>query len=125
VTRIVVLIWVATWTLPVWAQTKIVSGQMGILGEWELTATLSVPPDGARTWSGPVSLKHVGFCSIDGPEEKQGEMRLTEADAANELTATIVIDGTSCAFTGHPGDVYEGMIRCPDRRDLPMTLMMR
>ena len=104
------------------AQTRVVTGQMGILGEWELTATVSRQADGSSAWSGPLNLKHVGFCSADGPEEKSGELRLTPSDPPGEATATIVIDGTSCAFKGRLADGYAGVVTCPDRRDVPMML---
>ena len=66
-----------TLAAPSGAQTRAVTGQAGILGEWELTATVTEQADGGgRRWTGPLSLKHVGFCSADGPEEKTGELRL-------------------------------------------------
>ena len=68
---------------PSGAQTRSVTGQTGILGEWELTATVAEQGDGAgRRWTGPLSLRHVGFCSADGPEEKTGELRLSVSDTA-------------------------------------------
>jgi hypothetical protein len=45
-----------------------VTGQAGILAEWDLTATVTEQTKGR--WAGPFSLKHVGFCRADGPEEK-------------------------------------------------------
>ena len=77
--RIAVLmaVWTMTLAAPSGAQTRAVIGQVGILGEWELTATVTKQTDGGgRRWNGPLSLKHVGFCSVDGPEEKTGELRL-------------------------------------------------
>ena len=80
---------------PSGAQTRSVSGQTGMLGEWELTATVAEQADGAgRRWTGPLSLRHVGFCSADGPEEKTGELRLSVSDSAAEATATLMIEGT-------------------------------
>jgi hypothetical protein len=105
------------------AQTRTVVGQMGLLAEWDLTATVTEQPDrGGRRWSGPLFLKHVGFCSIDGPEEKTGEVQLLLPDPPGEAVVTLVIGGTTCAFKGHLGDAYGGVVACPDRRDLPMTL---
>src|SRR5262245_55354865 len=57
------------------AETLEVSGQAGVLGEWELTAKLTAT--GARKeFSGPMVMKHVGICSVDGPEQKTGEIKL-------------------------------------------------
>jgi hypothetical protein len=111
---------------PSGAQTRSVSGQTGILGEWELTATVAEQGDGAgRRWAGPLSLKHVGFCSADGPEEKTGELRLSVSDSAAEATATLMIEGTTCTFRGRLRKAYDGIMTCPDRRDVPMMLSIR
>ena len=106
------------------AQTRSVIGQAGILGEWELTATLTQETEGGR-WKGPLSLKHVGFCSEDGPEEKTGELRLSMSVPPSEATATLLIDGEACTFRGPLTDGYDGIMSCPDRRDVPMTLSIQ
>jgi hypothetical protein len=116
-------------------QTREVTGQAGLLGEWELTATMTQQTgtqqtgteqtgDAARL-SGPVILRHIGFCSADGPEEKTGELRLLVADPPAQVAATLRIDGTECSFLGHHNDAYDGVLHCPDRRDVPMTLWIR
>jgi hypothetical protein len=105
------------------AQTRAISGQSGILGEWELTATVMKETDeGGRQWSGPLTLKHIGFCSADGPEEKTGELRLVVSDPPNEAAATLLIDGIACTFTGRLADEYNGVMTCPDRPGVPMKL---
>jgi hypothetical protein len=105
------------------AQTRAVSGQSGILGEWELTATVTKEMErGGWRWSGPLSLKHIGFCSLDGSEEKTGELRLDVSDPPNEASATLSIDGIACTFTGHLTEEYNGVMMCPDRPGVPMML---
>ena len=57
------------------AETLQVLGQAGVLGEWELTANLtSAGPQ--KQFSGPLVMKHVGICTVDGPEQKTGEIKL-------------------------------------------------
>ena len=112
------------------AQTRSVTGQFGVLGEWELTANVTKQADdGGRLWSGPLSLKHIGFCSVDGPEQKTGELRLDIPDpvagSPAEATATLLIDGGACIFKGHLTDGYEGVMVCPDRANVPMMLMFQ
>jgi len=112
------------------AQTRVVSGQLGVLGEWELTATVTKQTDaGGRLWSGPLSLKHIGFCGVDGPEQKTGEVRLEIPDPVSgspaEATATLLIDGTACTFKGRLADGYDGAMACPDRPNVPMILMVQ
>ena len=62
---------------PAGAQSLQVTGYTGYLGEWELTATVTKSVSGrTKEYSGPLTMKHVGLCTQDGPEEKTGEMRL-------------------------------------------------
>jgi hypothetical protein len=117
------VVWTLGLTTSSGAQTRDVSGQSGILGEWELTATVMREADGGgRRWSGPLTLKHIGFCSADGPEEKTGELRLDVYDPPNEAAATLLIGGVTCSFTGHLTDEYRGVMMCPGRPDVPMML---
>jgi hypothetical protein len=108
--------------MPSVAQIRSVSGQLGVLGEWELTATVTRADGGDGRWAGPLSLRHVGFCSADGPEEKVGELRLLISDPPNEATATFIIEGIACTFRGYLKDGYAGVMACPGRRDEPAML---
>ena len=105
---------------PAAAQTRAVAGQFGMLGEWDLTATLTKQT--SEQWAGPVRLKHIGYCTTDGPEEKRGELQLNLAELRGRITGTMVIDGVACTFSGRLKDGYDGTLRCPDRRDVPITL---
>ena len=102
------------------ARTRVVTGQAGLLAEWDLTATVTEQADGR--WSGPLSMRHVGFCGADGPEEKTGELRLRVSDPPGEVTATVRIEGSTCTFRGRLKGTYDGVMTCPDRRDTPMLL---
>jgi hypothetical protein len=120
---VLMAVWALGLTTSCVAQTRAVSGQSGILGEWELTATVTKETDeGGRRWSGPLSLKHVGFCSVDGPEEKTGELQLDISDPPGEATATLSIDGIACTFTGRLTEEYHGVMICPGRPSMPMML---
>jgi hypothetical protein len=105
---------------PADAQTRTVAGQFGLLGEWDLTATLTRQT--SEQWAGPVRLKHVGYCTVDGPEEKSGELQLRLAELRGRIAGTITIDGVACTFSGRLKDGYDGALHCPDRRDVPITL---
>ncbi len=105
---------------PAVAQTRTVAGQFGILGEWDVTATLTRQT--SEQWAGPVRLKHTGYCTADGPEEKKGELQLKLAEQRGRLTGTMVVDGVACTFSARLKDGYDGTLRCPDRRDVPITL---
>jgi len=105
---------------PVAAQTRAVTGQFGVLGEWDLTGALTRQT--GEHWAGPVRLKHVGYCTVDGLEEKSGELQLRLAELRGRIAGTMMIDGVACTFSGRLKDGYDGTLRCPDRRDVPITL---
>jgi hypothetical protein len=55
---------------PASAQSLQVVGYSGYLGEWELTATVTGTVSGhIKEYSGPLTMKHVGVCTQDGPGE--------------------------------------------------------
>jgi tetratricopeptide (TPR) repeat protein len=59
---------------PAGAQSLQVIGYSGYLGEWELTATVTENVSGhTKEYSGPLTMKHVGVCAQNGPEEKTGK----------------------------------------------------
>src|SRR6516162_4402627 len=94
---------------PAAAQPREVSGQAGVLGEWEITATLTERVhNGVNQFVGPLSLKHVGICTVDGPEEKTGELRLRILSSSASVEATLLIDGSECSFSGKLKETYDG-----------------
>ncbi len=111
---------------PAGAQSREVIGQVGVLGEWELTATVTgQAPDGTGELAGPLSLKHVGLCTQDGPEEKTGALRLRLSSSPARVTATLLIEGTECTYAGNLNLSYEGVMSCPDRSSVPLRLWIR
>ena len=106
---------------PAGAQTRAVSGQSGILGEWAYSATVTEQDGMKGQWNGPVTITHVGFCGSDGPEEKIGELRL-RVPGPHEAFATLLVEGTTCTFKGRLNGTYDGVLTCPGRRDVPMML---
>ena len=111
---------------PARAERLELSGQAGVLGEWELTATVAeAAPGGAKEFAGPLTMTHVGMCSQDGPEQKSGEIRLQLFASAARMTATLRIDGVECAYSARLTDAYTGTMTCPDRRPQPLTLWVK
>ena len=108
-------------------QSLEIVGYLGELGEWELTATVgSATGDvGSKDLSGPMVLRHVGICRQDGPEEKTGEIRLHTPAPSPVLRATLSIDGLECAYRGRQSDSYVGLLKCPNRRSVPLTLWIK
>ncbi|HYN27255.1 MAG TPA: hypothetical protein VES94_03075 [Burkholderiales bacterium] len=107
-------------------QSVQINGYAGHLGEWELTAALSKNgPARVRELSGPLTMKHIGLCSQDGPEEKTGEMRLRLSLLSSTVEARLSIEGVECTYSGTMSDSHTGMLLCPDRRAVPLTLWIK
>ena len=103
-----------------------VVGYSGYLGEWELTATVS--EDGATTpkgYAGPLSMKHVGLCTQDGPEEKSGKIRVQMLPSGSRIQATLWMDGVECGYQGVLSDFYTGTMDCSGRERVPLKLWIK
>lgn len=98
-------------------------GQAGVLGEWEMTATLTAT-GGKREFAGPITLKHTGLCTTDAPETRTGEIKLQMA-SASRVKATLTIDGNPCTYSATKSDAYVGTMTCRDRREVPLRLWLK
>jgi hypothetical protein len=106
------------------AQSLNVLGQVGVLGEWELTADLTATNTGGKEFSGPALMRHVGLCTQDGPEEKKGDLRI-KLVRASQVDATLVVGGVTCTYQGRKDHNYSGTMRCPGQRDVPLLLWLK
>jgi hypothetical protein len=120
------LLVLAVLAAPAQAKSLQIVGYAGLLGEWELTATVT---EKARLWSnefsGPLSMKHVGICTQDGPEEKAGEIRFHISALTRQLNATLLVEGIECTYSVWSTDPYSGMMACPDREAVPLKLWLK
>jgi hypothetical protein len=111
---------------PAQAESRQVLGYAGVLGEWELTATVT---ERAGLWSkefsGPLSMKHVGICTQDGPEEKTGVIRFQVSALSSQLDATLLVEGLACTYSARLSDPYSGLMACPDREAVPLKLWLK
>ena len=105
------------------AETLEILGQAGVLGEWELTANLTAA-GAQKEFSGPMVMKHVGICTVDGPEQKTREIKL-QLSGASRVKATLIVDGVACAYAGRKSDSYSGTLRCRDQRDVPLRIWLK
>ena len=111
---------------PASAQSLQVIGYSGYLGEWELTATVTETTSGLKNeYSGPLTMRHVGLCTQDGPEEKTGEIHFQISASSSRLNATISIAGVECIYSGRLSDSYTGTMNCPDRQAVPLMLWVK
>ena len=110
---------------PAHAQQVEAFGYMGHIGEWELRATLSSTRSGWTTeLTGPLVLKHVGICTQAGPEQKLGQMHIRMSWFSNVL-AEVKIEGVACRYNPQLSDAYRGLMFCPHRSPVPLTLWLR
>jgi hypothetical protein len=113
-------------TMSAHAQSLKVTGQAGHLGEWEVTAeVVQTLAPGKKEYSGPLTLKHVGLCTQDGPEVKTGEIHIHLSGSASRVTAMLSYDGAVCSYSGKKEDAYTGLMSCPNRRDVPLLLWLK
>ena len=123
---LVLLIVLGALATPAQAQSLQVIGYAGYLGEWEWTATVTEKVSGrTKEYSGPLTMTHVGICTQDGPEQKTGEMRFQISGSSSRMRATLLVDGVECTYSGRLSDSYTGMMTCPDRRAVPLTLWVK
>jgi hypothetical protein len=103
-----------------------VIGYSGYLGEWELTATVTeTTPGSAAEYSGPLTMKHVGICTQDGPEEKTGALRFQMSISSSRLNATLSVAGVECTYSGQLSNSYVGTMNCPGRQGVPLRLWVK
>lgn len=108
------------------AQSLQVNGQAGVLGEWELTATVTETiAGGKKEFFGPLTLKHTGLCAKDGPDEKSGELRFQLSRSSSRIEATLLVDGVACSFAAKKSDAFSGVMKCPQRDDVPLLVWVR
>ena len=112
---------------PARAESLQVIGYAGVLGEWELTATVATERASQRTreYAGHLTMKHVGYCTQEGPEEKTGEIRLRISTLSSRLKATVSVAGVECIYRASLSDSYSGMMECPGRPVVPLELWVK
>ena len=123
---LLLLIALGAFAAPARSQSLEVIGYAGVLGEWEVTATVTEKASLlTREYAGPLTMKHVGVCTQDGPEEKTGEIRFQISTLSSRLTATLSVAGIDCTYRGRLSDSYTGMMHCPDRQAVPLELWVK
>jgi hypothetical protein len=114
----------ALWALPARAGDVAVTGQAGYLSEWEITATAHATTTGQRTeFAGPLVMKHVGVCTINGPVEKSGEIQFRRTGFLSSwIEGRLTFADELCTFRLRDGAPHEGIMECPRTRGVPLSL---
>jgi hypothetical protein len=120
------LLVLGTLAAPAQAESRQILGYAGVLGEWELTATVDEKTRlVGKEFSGPLSMKHVGICTQDGPEERRGEIRVQISAFSSQLDAKLLVEGVECTYSAPSSNPYSGMMSCSDREAIPLKLWLR
>jgi hypothetical protein len=100
-------------------------GYAGVLGEWEMSAPLTMTGTGKiKEYVGPLKMRHVGYCTQDGPEVKTGEITISLTDKSR-ITAKLLVGGVECSYSGREAEAYTGSLKCPDRRAVPLMVWLK
>jgi hypothetical protein len=103
------------------AQSYSVNGQVGYLQEWEMKANLAktITSSGV-SYDGPVTLRHVGLCSVNGPEEKSGVVRLTVSLKTSAVEGTLALKDDTCRIVASASKSHSGLLNCRDGQGVPI-----
>jgi hypothetical protein len=120
-------------SFPATARTLQVVGTAGYLSEWELSAEVTAAMSGNREqFSGPLTLKHVGLCSANGPEEKSGKIEFyiskslwSSSQSSSKIHATLSIDGNRCSYSGQLSRGTSGFMECSDGSGIPLVIEVK
>ena len=113
---------------PAQSRSLQVLGTAGYLSEWELNGTvMEKSPAGSNEFSGALIWKHVGLCSVNGPQEKFGEIRLqiSGSDSSARVNGVFSFDGARCVYSGEFSGVANGYMDCPDAKGVPLSISIR
>jgi hypothetical protein len=113
---------------PAQAQSLRVAGTAGYVSEWELNGEVTQTVSRAvKEFSGPLTLKHVGLCSHNGPQEEAGEIKfqISGSGSLSQIQATLLYEGTRCTYSGKLSDSSShGFMQCSNQ-GVPLTLSLK
>jgi hypothetical protein len=105
------------------ARSLQIHGVTGYLSEYDLSASVSSDAsEGIEELSGPLTIKHVGLCTHDGPTEILSQLKLEFVDASAPVTATFNFDGHECSYRGYLSETHVGVLICNKGLRLPLRL---
>ena len=107
------------------AQPLQIDGKFGFLGEYEFSATITRVISGSeRSFVGPMTIRHVGLCTHDGPNESRGEIAIQLIDTKERISAAFEFDGLQCTYSGKLSEHNVGELRCSDHMMIPFSIWL-
>jgi hypothetical protein len=112
---------------PAQGESARVTGKIGYLSEWEVTAKVTENLSaGKKQYSGPLTVRHVGVCTTGRPAEMSGEIRYQITGWVKpRMKATMSLDGVECGFEGSLSETYDGVMSCEQWRGVPVSLSIK
>ncbi len=113
---------------PLQAGSLNVEGRAGYLLEWELSGTVTTTgAAGGEEFTGWVTWKHVGLCSVSGPQEKSGDLqlRIQGSGSSAQLHGTLWFDGARCVYSRPLSGTSNGYMECPHARGVPISISIK
>jgi len=113
---------------PAQSRSLQILGTAGYLSEWELNGTVTEKsPAGSNEFSGALIWKHVGLCSVNGPQEKSGEIRfqISKSGPSSRIQAAISLDGAKCTYNGEFSGSSSGHMDCSDANGVPLSISIK
>lgn len=107
------------------ARSLQIEGTAGYLSEWELSgAVVEKISAGSTEFSGWLTWKHVGLCSMNGPQEKSGEIRLRISGSGSlaPISAILSFDGAQCVYRGEFSGSTSGYMDCSHAKGVPLSI---
>jgi hypothetical protein len=112
--------------VPARAEPLQIYGTTGYASEYELRGSVSEQElNGKKEFSGPLTVRHVGLCTRDGPTETVGEFRFELAKSSSLITATLDFDGSKCTYKGIFSESYHGFMDCGREGSVPLRLWIK
>ena len=71
--------------------------------------------------------KHIGLCSVNGPEERSGKItfQVSGAGSSSRINATLSMDAVQCTYIGNFSNSTSGLMDCSDAKGVPLSLSFK
>jgi hypothetical protein len=121
-----VLLALAVAGTPARSRSLHIAGTAGYLLEWELDGEVAETGTGGEL-VGPLVWKHIGLCSVNGPQEKPGKIsvKLSRMGSTSKIDATIFFDNARCTYSGTLSGSSDGRMDCPDAGAIPLSISIK
>jgi hypothetical protein len=123
---VLVLLALAVAGTPARSRSLHIAGTAGYLSEWQFDGEVAETATSGEL-VGPLVWKHIGLCSVNGPQEKPGKIhvRFSRAGSPSKIVATILFDSARCTYTGTFSGSSEGRMDCPDVGAIPLSISIK